>query len=109
MPSPGVGSLTQRDTRLGTINEESSRMTYQARRFGRSIRKYLRMNLPSRAWSDPPQQRHATSPSVAGAGGASNPTTSYLAAQTGQWNKVAIDLDIPGRLLSGSRAEARDE
>jgi hypothetical protein len=37
---------------------------------------------------------HANSPSVVGPGGASNPTTSYFAAQTGQWNSVAIDLDI---------------
>ena len=64
----------------------------QARRLGRSIRKYLRRNLPSLAWSGPPQQRHATSPSVAGPGRASNPTTSYFAAQTGQWNSVAIDF-----------------
>jgi hypothetical protein len=52
----------------------------------------LRRNLPSLAWSGPPQQRHATSPSVAGPGRASNPTTSYFAAQTGQWNSVAIDF-----------------
>jgi hypothetical protein len=52
----------------------------------------LSRNLPSLAWSGPPQQRHATSPSVAGPGGASNPTTSYFAAQTGQWNSVAIDF-----------------
>ena len=52
----------------------------------------MRRNLPSLAWSGPPQQRHATSPSVAGPGRASNPTTSYFAAQTGQWNSVAIDF-----------------
>jgi hypothetical protein len=54
--------------------------------------KYLRRNLPSRVWSGPPQQRHTTSSSVVGPGGASNPTTSYFAAQAGQWNTVAMDI-----------------
>src|SRR5262249_18030734 len=72
---------------------------------GRSIRKYLRRNLPSLAWSGPPQQRHATSPSVDGPGRASNPTTSYFAVQTGQWNSVAIDfIHTRGFAIQSGRA-----
>jgi len=55
----------------------------QARRLGRSIRKYLRRNLPSRERSGPPQQMHATSPSAVGPGVASKPTTSYFAEANG--------------------------
>jgi hypothetical protein len=80
-------------TLAGVVAEGLARCQRHARRFGRSIRKYLRTNLPSRPWNGPPQQRHATSPSIVPAG-SSNPTTSYFAAQIGQWNSVAIDLDI---------------
>jgi hypothetical protein len=37
---------------------------------------------------------HRNSASVVSPGGASKPTTSYFAPQTGQWNSVATDLDM---------------
>ena len=73
-------SLESADTAL---DPKALRGCCQARRLGRSIRKYLRRNLPSRERSGPPQQMHATSPSAVGPGVASKPTTSYFAEANG--------------------------
>jgi hypothetical protein len=79
-------------------------------------RDQLHLSVPSElcAWRSAPEQQIAIQcqgPAAAKARHitlgrrpwrASNPTTSYLAAQTGQWNKVAIDLDIMVALIEQS-------
>jgi hypothetical protein len=70
-----------------------------ARRFGRSVRKYLRTNGPSRPSSEPPQDKHVISRSVVGSRGASARTSKYFAAQFGHSNRVEGELGMTKRLI----------
>ena len=70
-----------------------------ARRFGRSVRKYLRTNGPSRPFSEPPQDKHVISQTGVGSRGPSARTSKYFAAQFGHSNRVEGELDMTKRLI----------
>jgi hypothetical protein len=63
---------------------------------GRSTRKYLRKNSPSRPCKGPPQERQATSQSGTAAIGASTLTRRYCAPQPGQVNGEGWSLSMNG-------------
>src|SRR5438477_4483105 len=77
------------------------------RRFGRSIKKYLRTNAPWRPRKDPPQLRHFMSRPAVHWGGASTRTISYLAPQLRQLNGTDSGSDITPESQISGRKEGR--
>src|SRR5215831_14035454 len=67
---------------------------YCPRRLGRSIKKYLRTNIPWRPRKEPPQLTQLIARSAVGWGGSSTRTISYFAPQLGQSNGTDRGSDI---------------